>query len=127
MSNNRIIDNERYARFFKALSNPNRFQLFLSLVSCCGPDSKCDLENSDDNCIGQLGSQLNLAPSTVSHHIKELSQAGLIHLEKTGQKTRCWISEDVVLELSEFFESCCCGRLQEFYDPKILLADANKK
>ncbi|MEE9443117.1 MAG: metalloregulator ArsR/SmtB family transcription factor [candidate division Zixibacteria bacterium] len=117
MSNSRIIDNERYARFFKALSNPNRFQLFLTLVSCCGTDSKWELEDSDENCVGQLGSQLNLAPSTISHHIKELNQAGLIQLERSGQKTRCWISKDVVTELSQFFKSCCCGNLHDVFNP----------
>ncbi|MFH1700416.1 MAG: helix-turn-helix transcriptional regulator [Candidatus Zixiibacteriota bacterium] len=116
MSNNRIIDNKGYVRIFKALSNSNRFQLFLTLVSCCSIDEKCELGDDDQNCIGRLGSQLNLAPSTISHHIKELNQSGLIQLEKVGQKTRCWISEEVITELAQFFKSCCSGKLNDVFD-----------
>jgi len=39
-------------------------------------------------CVGDLGDGLELAPSTVSHHLKELRRA--------GQHVECWADSDVL-------------------------------
>jgi DNA-binding transcriptional ArsR family regulator len=40
----------------------------------------------------------------LSHHIKELSRAGLIRMERRGQHVDCWVEPAVVEELSRFFQ-----------------------
>jgi len=54
-------------------------------------------------CVGDLAGELDIAPSTVSHHIKELTRAGLIATGRSGREIRCWVEPEVLHELSEFF------------------------
>lgn len=55
-------------------------------------------------CVGELGKTLEVAPSTVSHHIKELHQAGLIRMKRHGQKVACWIDPETLNILAGFFQ-----------------------
>jgi ArsR family transcriptional regulator len=101
MSNYPKEEVRRFAEVFKALSNPNRLQIFLSLVSCCPPGTKCNY--SDDavrRCVGELGQGLEIDPSTVSHHLKELRRAGLIQVERRGKNIWCWVDRETVLGLA---------------------------
>lgn len=103
MSNSKTLDIQHFADVFGALSNPNRLKIFLRLVSCCEPGSVCDMETGMRACVGELGKDLGIAPSTVSHHIKELNQAGLINMERRGQSIECWIDPKTLITLSGFF------------------------
>ncbi|MCK5418049.1 MAG: helix-turn-helix transcriptional regulator, partial [Desulfobacterales bacterium] len=46
---------------------------------------------------------LGIVASTISHHIKELRQAGLIRMERRGQKMECWIDPETIAALQGFF------------------------
>ncbi|MEJ2694999.1 MAG: metalloregulator ArsR/SmtB family transcription factor, partial [Candidatus Thiodiazotropha sp.] len=72
MSNNGIEDLS-LAEMFKALGNDHRLEIFHRLAGCC------DLGDVG-YYVGQLGEGLNIAPSTLSHHLKELHRAGLIEM-----------------------------------------------
>jgi ArsR family transcriptional regulator len=112
MSNYRNNDLDRFAGLFKALANPNRLRIFLRLASCCPPGHACDIEDGRA-CIGDLGADLGLAPSTVSHHIKELGRAGLIAMKRSGQRIECWIPAEKLTDLADFFAHCCQGTVLE--------------
>jgi ArsR family transcriptional regulator len=103
MSNKKNIQLERFAEVFKALSNPNRLKIFQRLASCCKPGTVSVIEACETACVGELGRELDIVPSTVSHHIKELRQAGLIRTRRRGQKIECWIDPGVVEQLRGFF------------------------
>lgn len=103
MSNYKNLDIKDFADIFGALSNPNRLKIFLRLVSCCEPGSVCDMETGVRACVGELGKDLGIVPSTVSHHIKELNQAGLINMERRGQMIECWVDPEILTTLSDFF------------------------
>ena len=92
---------ERYAEAFKALSNPNRLAIFLHLVSCCPPGTSCSFDEEMKKCVGDLGKDLNIGQSTSSHHIKELRIAGLIHVERKGKYTECWVDGETVRSLAD--------------------------
>jgi ArsR family transcriptional regulator len=113
MSNSTNFDEGQLAARLKALSNPNRLQIFRQLALCCEVGASC---GSDDQamrrCVGELGKGLGLAASTVSHHIKELRHAGLIRVERRGQNIHCWIDSEVVRSLADFFREswiACSG------------------
>ena len=83
MSISRNNDIELLAARLKALSNPGRLQIFRQLALCCETGASCGTdEQAMRRCVGELGRGLDLAPSTVSHHIKELRQAGLVRVER---------------------------------------------
>ncbi len=100
--NRRDNDVESFAEVFKALSNPNRLRIFLRLVSCCAPGTRWS-EEAGRACVGDLGKDLGVAPSTVSHHIKELHRAGLIRTERRGQTVEVWIEPEILSDLEGFF------------------------
>jgi ArsR family transcriptional regulator len=103
MSKSRILETENIASWLKALSNPNRLQIFLGLATACAPGSGCASPTEARACVGEVCSELKIAPSTVSHHLKELRQAGLVHMERRGQNIDCWANQETLVELSEFF------------------------
>jgi ArsR family transcriptional regulator len=102
MSNYRDKQIEQYTGIFKALSNPNRLRIFLRLVSCCAPGTVHSVEDGAA-CVGEIAQGLEIAPSTVSHHIKELYRAGLIRIKRRGQNVECWIDPTVLSNVADFF------------------------
>jgi ArsR family transcriptional regulator len=65
---------QQRALVFKALADPNRLRL-LSIVKA---------EESGESCVCDLTEPLDLGQPTVSHHLKILVEAGLLHREKRG-------------------------------------------
>jgi DNA-binding transcriptional ArsR family regulator len=102
MTKRRTKDIERFAAMFAALSNPHRLELFKRLTSCCVSDRSCDGDSETCRCVGDLTEGLLIAPSTASHHLKELRQAGLIKTRKRGRLVECWIDPRVMRELASF-------------------------
>jgi DNA-binding transcriptional ArsR family regulator len=102
MSNSRI-NTERDAERFKALSNPHRLALFQRLTRCCAPGTACAPEQALQLSVGQLGEEVAIAPSTLSHHLKELNRAGLIQMERRGKQVVCWVEAATLQELAALF------------------------
>ncbi|MCP4631743.1 MAG: helix-turn-helix transcriptional regulator [candidate division Zixibacteria bacterium] len=103
MSNYRNVKIEDLAQFFKALSNPKRLQIFIKLAECCGGKAECSISPDMKRCVGELGRDLGIVPSTVSHHIKELNRSGLIKIERRGKNIECWINPEALKVISTFF------------------------
>ena len=97
-------NNVELSEAFKALSNPNRLELFERLMSCCEPGTRCDADKAVRFCVGDLGEGLNIAPSTLSHHLKELNRAGLVQMERRGKNVDCWVEPEILLRLASFFQ-----------------------
>lgn len=88
---------------FKALSNEHRLNLFHRLMTCCAPGTKCSADQAARYCVGELGRELDIAPSTLSHHLKELNRAGLIQMERRGKNVECWVDPGILKDISNFF------------------------
>ena len=69
-----VDEAQRKALVFKALADPNRLRL-LSIVKA---------EESGESCVCDLTGPLDLGQPTVSHHLKILVEAGILHREKRG-------------------------------------------
>jgi DNA-binding transcriptional ArsR family regulator len=118
MSNYGKEDIENLAGVFGALSNPSRLSIFIRLSSCCVPGTQRPLDSTKmPEFVGQLGRELGIAPSTVSHHIKELRRAGLVRAGRCGKSVLCWVQQQTLFNLTRFFgqwifneaeiEQCC--------------------
>lgn len=88
---------------FKALANPHRLQIFNILSSCCEPGTSCSTEEALNCCVGDLAPQLDIAPSTLSHHLKELNHAGLIDMRREGKQIFCSVNTGMLKEIRVLF------------------------
>jgi ArsR family transcriptional regulator len=85
-----VRDAEQLARRLKALADPARLRLVsLLLASPTGEECTCNLTEP-----------LGLAQPTVSHHLKALSEAGLVTGERRGVWTYYRVHQDALDELS---------------------------
>lgn len=89
---------EKLARYGKALSNPNRVFILDFLAN-----------NLDKCCYsGDMAEELPIARSTLSEHLKELKKAGLIQGEINPPYIKYCINreswEEAKLLLSNFFK-----------------------
>ena len=74
----------------------------MRLAKCCCSDSASCSRDDMRTCVGDVAKHLNIAASTVSHHIKELHQAGLIRMERCGRTVKCCVNTEAVRELADF-------------------------
>lgn len=91
------------SEMFKALGNPHRLALFHRLTSCCAPGTRCSTDEAVRYHVGELGQDLEIAPSTLSHHLKELNRAGLIQMARRGKQVECWVEPATLDYLTIFF------------------------
>lgn len=117
MSNYQTSDYEEVARIFKALSSPKRLRLLLRLAACCGSPRVFSLPVGEDEvakqsccCVSDMGAGLDIAPSTLSHHVKELCDAGLIETKKRGKHIDCWLNEGALQKVLQLVGPLLAGR-----------------
>ena len=87
------------AKVFKALADPTRLAIF-QLVRDCGTDGCTEGQAADS--LSQIAERFGLSLSTVSHHVRELRNSGLITCEKRGQRLYCSVNAAVLEELAGF-------------------------
>ena len=104
MSNYRTNNIARYSQMFSALANQNRLQIYDILSGCCTPESACSTTDLLSCCVGELGKQLNIAPSTLSHHLKELNRAGLVDMRRDGKQVYCSVNQHSLDEIRNLFD-----------------------
>lgn len=94
------MDTKKMAKVFKALSNPNRLELYIQIVKQTEASYKTDC-----GClISDITKSLNIGAPTISHHLKELSNAELIFTERKGKYLVARVNEKVVNEVNEFLK-----------------------
>ncbi|MHA2787758.1 ArsR/SmtB family transcription factor [Corynebacterium sp. S7] len=80
---------ERYALLFKVLSDPARLRLLSQLTKKnCGPMT-----------VNELTELSGLSQPTVSHHLKKLTDVGLIEKKKEGRTVTHRILPEMFAEL----------------------------
>lgn len=87
------IDNEQLARFAKAMGHPARITILEYLASL-------------ESCFfGDIHNVLPIAKATVSQHLKELKDAGLIQGEIETPKVRYCINRDNWEKAQVYFDT----------------------
>lgn len=110
-----IMELSNYSKIFKALSNEQRLKIFKMIYQqCCKPagqkDSEfnlkkgscCPAKGSLEKAFTKVCECMDLSRSTISHHFKELQNAGLIICEREGQTFRCRVNEKAIKSIKEF-------------------------
>jgi ArsR family transcriptional regulator len=69
------MDDKRFQKVGKALSDPRRFGILQTIAS----------SNAGKICSGGVCETVSVAQATVSHHLKELTEADLIIPNSEGQ------------------------------------------
>lgn len=93
-------EQERIARFAKALGHPTRVAIIYFLA------------HNEECYFGEIHQVLNIAKPTLSQHLKELKDAGLIYGEVEAPKVKYRINKEdwkVARHLfASFFDLCAC-------------------
>ncbi len=89
------------AATLSALAQPSRLEVFRLLVKY----------GEQGVCAGDISNQLNIPKPTLSFHLKELSQAGLVTSERDGRSIIYRLNVKGMKDLMVFLtEDCCQGR-----------------
>jgi DNA-binding transcriptional ArsR family regulator len=97
----------------EALGNPTRLRIYRALVRAGDAGLP----------VGRLQAKLDVAPSTLSHHLKALLMVGLITQERQATTLICRASYDVMRALLGFLTEECC--LESGCDPASRQIDAS--
>ncbi|MBV1869074.1 MAG: metalloregulator ArsR/SmtB family transcription factor [Marinosulfonomonas sp.] len=94
----------RAAAAFSALGSEQRLEVLRAIVRA-GPEGVS---------IGELGQRSGVTGSTLTHHMKILSQAGLVEQMRQGRSIICFAAAyDEMHALSQFLLSECCADSQK--------------
>ncbi len=91
-------ETEQMAATLSALGNPLRLAVFRRLVKA----------GKKGMTFGRLAQELELAPSTLAHHLAALAQARMIEQEKAGRETLNRTNFEQVSSLLVFLMRECC-------------------
>ncbi len=77
------MDNAHFHRITKALADPRRFELLQRIAS------------SKEVACSDIRSEFPISAATLSHHVKELSNAGLIDIRKDAKYIHMKLRRDL--------------------------------
>lgn len=90
----------RFADMFSAMGTGPRLRIMRTLLSA----------HPDGMVVGEIGSELGIPASTLSHHLDKLKNEGLVNVRRDG--TYLWYSAnaEALQELLGFLYAECCTR-----------------
>jgi ArsR family transcriptional regulator, arsenate/arsenite/antimonite-responsive transcriptional repressor len=83
MGKSRKLSDDQMQLIARALADPRRFAILQQIA------------RHDATACGSLEEQKILSPATISHHIKELADAGLIEVQRDGRCASLILQRDV--------------------------------
>lgn len=96
----------------EALGNPTRLKIYRALVKA----------GDKGLSVGKLQAKLDVAPSTLSHHLKSLLIVGLIQQERQSTTLICRANYDMMRALVGFLAEQCCA--DSICPPSVTKVDA---
>jgi len=103
-----MIDMEQKIKIFKALGNETRFLIFKNIFTGGYACSIDDQKPNDDiiaqaTCVSTIAEHFDFALPTISRHLKELKDAGIIKMTKKSNKIYIEPNKEIISELSSCF------------------------
>ena len=92
------METNEIANILSELGNETRLEIFRLLIR----------SEPSGLAIGEIGSKLSLAPSTLAFHLKGLANGGLIIQEKKGRSVICRANLNQVVSVIRILELECC-------------------
>src|SRR6516165_1427255 len=99
----------RFADMFSAMGTGPRLRIMRTLLSA----------HPDGMVVGEIGAELGIPPSTLSHHLDKLKNEGLVKVRREG--TYLWYSAntEALQQLLGFLYAECCTRNKAVAPEKI--------
>lgn len=90
----------RYADMFAALGTDARLRILRLLLSA----------HPDGMVVGEIGTELNIPNSTLSHHLEKLKHEDLVTVRREGTFLRYAANAETLQKLLGFLYAECCTR-----------------
>ena len=90
------MNTKQVIKAMKALSNKNRFEIFMEIYNA---NKQTAYEDEECFIYEFMMKKLKIGAPTMSHHLKELANADLIITEKRGKNIIARINKETVKEL----------------------------
>lgn len=94
------MNTTQLTKVFKALANQTRLELYLQIAR----QNEADFDTGTECFITDIVSSLNIGAPTVSHHLKELSNADLITTERRGKFLTATINKNTIEDVLKILE-----------------------
>ncbi len=97
-----------YAEAFRALSNPSRLRIFETIRAghkAAKSPKRCRPDDvpTDSVCVCEINEKMKIGAPTISHHLKELRNAGLVDVLHRGQWSYYTVSKGALSDLKKYF------------------------
>ena len=89
-----------FADMFAAMGAEQRLQIMRLLLSA----------HPDGMVVGDILTELKIAPSTLSHHLEKLKHEGLVDVRRDQKFLWYSVNTDTLQDLITFLYSECCSR-----------------
>ncbi len=93
-------DVARYADILAAMGTEPRLRIVRLLLQA----------HPDGLIVGDIGAALDIAPSTLSHHLDRLKREGILNVRREGTFLRYTANSDVLQDVLQFLFAECCTR-----------------
>lgn len=90
----------RYADMFSAIGTESRLRILRLLLSA----------HPDGMNVGEIGAELGISGSTLSHHLEKLKNEDLVAVRRESQFLRYSANTNALTELLGFLYAECCTR-----------------
>ena len=99
----------RYADMLAALGTETRLSIVRLLLQA----------HPEGLVVGEIGAELGVTPSTLSHHLDKLKNEGLVNVKREGTFLRYTANTQALEEVVGFLFAECCTRSKAINPKKI--------
>ena len=104
------LDVARFADMLSAMGTEPRLRIMRLLLSA----------HPDGMVVGEIGQELDITNSTLSHHLEKLKNEELVAVEREGTFLRYRANTEALEELLGFLYAECCTRNKAIEPRKIV-------